>query len=179
MLLHQKSSLRGTDLSLSVRASKWPYMFLHANATVHQIFEPISSAWEANSHAQRHVVNCAVCTVQKVDTGKRTDIEMGPLAIHVIPVSPYWCWSSEFFVQPLVMERITDTSNALPDGEASWIHTKALYRLTDESRDIIKGCTSEMCMTSCLPTGGVLLPEECGIFPPWNPSGAAVQPLYR
>lgn len=76
------------------------------------------------------------------------------------------------------MERVTDEKDALPDSEASWVHTKALYRLTDESRDIIKGCTSEMCMTSCLPTGSMLLPSECGDFPPWNPTGAAVQPLY-
>ena len=76
------------------------------------------------------------------------------------------------------MERITEERDALPDSEASWVHTKALYRLTDESRDIIKGCTSEMCMTSCLPTGSVLSADECEDFPPWNPTGAAVQPLY-
>ena len=84
-------------------------------------------------------------------------------------------------LQPLVMERIDPGSDdALPEGEseAAWIHTKALYRLTEGSRDIIKGCTSEMCQTSCLPTGSKLDMEECGQkgFPPaWNPLGAAMQ----
>ena len=74
------------------------------------------------------------------------------------------------------MERVQDTAAAL-DSELSWIHTKALYRLTEASRDIIKGCTSEMCMTSCLPTGSQL-PIDCREFPPWNPTGPAVQPPY-
>ena len=77
------------------------------------------------------------------------------------------------------MERVSGENGALPDGEDSWVHTKALYRLTDESRDIIKGCTSEMCMTSCLPTGAMLLPEECGDFGHWNRDCAAVQPMYH
>jgi len=78
------------------------------------------------------------------------------------------------------MERIAESGDMLPESEAAWMHTKALYRLTEGSRDIIKGCTSEMCQTSYLPTGSKLSWEECGgDFPlAWNPRGAAVQPLY-
>lgn len=77
-------------------------------------------------------------------------------------------------MQPLIMERVPEDGGSIPDSEASWIHTKALYRLTEESRDIIKGCTAEMCITSCLPTG--LMPTaDCGSIAPWNPFGPAHQ----
>lgn len=83
---------------------------------------------------------------------------------------------SSVCLQPLVLERVSSDSSALP-GELSWIHTKALYRLSDTSRDIIKGCTSEMCTTSCLPTNS---PDEdnCVHFTPWNSSGTLVKPPF-
>ena len=46
-----------------------------------------------------------------------------------------------------------DKLAAAPGGSASWIHTKALYRLTQESRDLVRGCSDEMCSTSVLPSG--------------------------
>ena len=54
-------------------------------------------------------------------------------------------------MQPLVLERKPEDDEGRPGGPASWMHTKALYRLTPESRDIIKGCSAEMCTTSSLP----------------------------
>jgi len=33
----------------------------------------------------------------------------------------------------------------------AWMHTKALYRLNDASMGILKGCTSDMCMTAIMP----------------------------
>ncbi|KAK9805474.1 hypothetical protein WJX72_000323 [[Myrmecia] bisecta] len=55
--------------------------------------------------------------------------------------------------EPLILERVPADSEARAGGPVSWIHTKALYRLTEESKNIIKGCTDEMCSTSCLPGG--------------------------
>ena len=51
-------------------------------------------------------------------------------------------------MQPLILERIPDVPASRAGGPVAWIHTKALYRLTQESRDIIQGCTDEMCSTS-------------------------------
>jgi hypothetical protein len=31
------------------------------------------------------------------------------------------------------------------------VHTKALYRLSEESMQVLKGCTADMCSTSSLP----------------------------
>lgn len=56
-------------------------------------------------------------------------------------------------LQPLILERVPETSEARSGGPVSWIHTKALYRLTEESKEVIQGCTDEMCSTSCLPFG--------------------------
>lgn len=55
--------------------------------------------------------------------------------------------------EPLILERVPETSEARSGGPVSWIHTKALYRLTEESKEVIQGCTDEMCSTSCLPFG--------------------------
>ena len=54
-------------------------------------------------------------------------------------------------VQPLILERIPDLPASRAGGPVAWIHTKALYRLTQDSRDIIQGCTDEMCSTSHSP----------------------------
>ncbi|GAB4814314.1 hypothetical protein N2152v2_001360 [Parachlorella kessleri] len=55
--------------------------------------------------------------------------------------------------EPIVMERITSDYESRQGGPASWIHTKALYRLTDASMDKLVGCTEDMCSTSWLPRG--------------------------
>lgn len=59
-----------------------------------------------------------------------------------------WCYA-----QPIVLERIPNGEAAKPGGPSSWIHTKALYRLTPESKEIVKGCSDEMCSTSALLSG--------------------------
>ncbi|CAL8465534.1 g5070 [Coccomyxa elongata] len=52
--------------------------------------------------------------------------------------------------EPIVLERIPKNE---PGSRASWIHTKALYRLRPESKDIIKGCSEEMCSTAAFLSG--------------------------
>ena len=53
--------------------------------------------------------------------------------------------------QPLVLERVPEAEQGQPDGPLSWIHTKALYRLTDYSRPMLRGCSDEMCSTASDP----------------------------
>eukprot|EP00887_Chlorella_sp_A99_P004932 scaffold4.g4932.t1 len=55
--------------------------------------------------------------------------------------------------EPLVLERVASDHESRQGGPAGWIHTKALYRLTPESREVVKGCTEEMCCTSWVPRG--------------------------
>lgn len=55
--------------------------------------------------------------------------------------------------EPIVMERVTSDIESRLGGPACWIHTKALYRLTDASMDKLVGCTEDMCSTSWLPRG--------------------------
>lgn len=52
--------------------------------------------------------------------------------------------------EPLVLERVDPDEAGLNPSEASWMHTKALYRLSEESRALLKGCSEEMASTSCL-----------------------------
>lgn len=40
------------------------------------------------------------------------------------------------------------------DIKRAWMHTKSLYRLTDDSMTALRGCTTEMCSTSILPRNG-------------------------
>ena len=54
---------------------------------------------------------------------------------------------------PLVLERIVPEESTRPGGPATWIHTKALYRLSAESMSVLEGCTPDMCTTSVLPRG--------------------------
>jgi broad specificity phosphatase PhoE len=55
---------------------------------------------------------------------------------------------------PLVLERILpDDASLRSGGPASWIHTKALYKLSDESMKVLQGCTVDMCTTSWAPRG--------------------------
>lgn len=55
---------------------------------------------------------------------------------------------------PLVLERILqDDASLRSGGPASWIHTKALYKLSDESMNVLQGCTVDMCTTSWVPRG--------------------------
>ena len=54
-------------------------------------------------------------------------------------------------VQPLILERVPGEEQGVPDGEVSWMHTKALYRLTDDTKPILRGCTDEMCSATVDP----------------------------
>ena len=54
---------------------------------------------------------------------------------------------------PLVLERVVPDESLRPGGQSAWIHTKALYRLSDDSMKVLQGCTPEMCTTSWLPRG--------------------------
>lgn len=54
---------------------------------------------------------------------------------------------------PLVLERILPDASLRSGGPASWIHTKALYKLSDESMSVLQGCTVDMCTTSWVPRG--------------------------
>ena len=50
-----------------------------------------------------------------------------------------------------VLERVCEKDMA--EGGFSWIHTKSLYRLTEESCALLKGVTPAMCSTSEQPNG--------------------------
>ena len=52
---------------------------------------------------------------------------------------------------PVVLERVPDDASARSNGPISWIHTKALYRLSAESMELLQGCTPDMCETSWMP----------------------------
>jgi broad specificity phosphatase PhoE len=54
---------------------------------------------------------------------------------------------------PIVLERVSDDTSSRANGPATWIHTKALYRLSEESMDLLQGCTPDMCETSWMPRG--------------------------
>ncbi len=56
-------------------------------------------------------------------------------------------------MQPVVLERIPSNEASKAGGSSTWVHTKALYRLTQESQAIMKGCSDEMCSTSAMLTG--------------------------
>jgi len=64
-------------------------------------------------------------------------------------------WTVEQYLQvfnppnaePLILERVPDDWSARTNGSNAWVHTKALYRLTDESRLMLKGCTDDMSST--------------------------------
>lgn len=45
----------------------------------------------------------------------------------------------------IVLERIPSDEEARPDGPVAWMHTKALYRLSRASADMLEGCSDEMC----------------------------------
>jgi hypothetical protein len=57
-----------------------------------------------------------------------------------------------------VLERIPSDDDA--SGPLAWVHTKALYRLSEESRQVLKGCTTEMCSTSSMPAALLAALEE-------------------
>jgi len=70
-------------------------------------------------------------------------------------------WTVEQFMRvynppnaaPIVLERVSDETSSRANGPATWIHTKALYRLSEESMALLEGCTPEMCETSWMPRG--------------------------
>eukprot|EP00208_Stichococcus_sp_RCC1054_P002445 CAMPEP_0206143802 /NCGR_PEP_ID=MMETSP1473-20131121/21850_1 /ASSEMBLY_ACC=CAM_ASM_001109 /TAXON_ID=1461547 /ORGANISM="Stichococcus sp, Strain RCC1054" /LENGTH=483 /DNA_ID=CAMNT_0053539373 /DNA_START=173 /DNA_END=1621 /DNA_ORIENTATION=+ len=65
--------------------------------------------------------------------------------------------------EPLVLERVPHETEARTGGPASWIHTKALYMLADSSKSILRGCTDDMCVTSCRPWDGKAEPDACTV----------------
>jgi broad specificity phosphatase PhoE len=54
---------------------------------------------------------------------------------------------------PIVLERVSDETSSRANGPATWIHTKALYRLNEDSMALLEGCTPDMCETSWMPRG--------------------------
>ena len=52
--------------------------------------------------------------------------------------------------EPLVLERIPSEAEAQASNVA-FLHTKALYRLSDDSMLCLRGCTREMCTTGLMP----------------------------
>ena len=56
-----------------------------------------------------------------------------------------------------ILDRVCDRE--LAAGGLSWIHTKALYRLSPESRQLLKGVTASMCSTSDKPHGVSAFPQ--------------------
>uniref|UniRef100_A0A1D2AFU0 Broad-range acid phosphatase DET1 n=1 Tax=Auxenochlorella protothecoides TaxID=3075 RepID=A0A1D2AFU0_AUXPR len=75
--------------------------------------------------------------------------------------------------EPLVLERVVHGGEATPGGPAAWIHTKALYRLTPQSRMVIKGCSDVMCSISMDAQSRELDPLENSFY---APSTAASEP---
>eukprot|EP01023_Acetabularia_acetabulum_P068482 TRINITY_DN9721_c1_g1_i1.p1 TRINITY_DN9721_c1_g1~~TRINITY_DN9721_c1_g1_i1.p1 ORF type:complete len:443 (-),score=52.55 TRINITY_DN9721_c1_g1_i1:1693-3021(-) len=53
----------------------------------------------------------------------------------------------------VIMERAVPEWDAEPHSQISWVHTKTLYKLTEESQMVIRGCTDDMCQDSNLPFG--------------------------
>ena len=49
-------------------------------------------------------------------------------------------------MQPLILERVPPNEEKM-----AWMHTKSLYRLTDDSMKMLRGCTADMCSTSHVP----------------------------
>jgi hypothetical protein len=50
-----------------------------------------------------------------------------------------------------VLERVCTKDMAT--WGAPWIHTKCLYRLSDDTRKLLKGVSETMCSTSATPSG--------------------------
>jgi broad specificity phosphatase PhoE len=46
---------------------------------------------------------------------------------------------------PIILERFCSDVEGRNGGPAAWMHTKALYRLSSDSMELLKGCTGEMC----------------------------------
>ncbi len=83
-------------------------------------------------------------------------------------------WSGHIGVRlvPLVLERILPDASTRSGGPASWIHTKALYKLSDESMSVLQGCTVDMCTTSWVPRGlseQLIDPDAATHVPEVNP----------
>lgn len=56
-----------------------------------------------------------------------------------------------------VLERVCTKDDA--SSSLSWIHTKCLYRLSDDSRKVLKGVTDQMCRASEQPNGVSAFPR--------------------
>eukprot|EP00195_Chlamydomonas_chlamydogama_P012286 CAMPEP_0202901526 /NCGR_PEP_ID=MMETSP1392-20130828/14302_1 /ASSEMBLY_ACC=CAM_ASM_000868 /TAXON_ID=225041 /ORGANISM="Chlamydomonas chlamydogama, Strain SAG 11-48b" /LENGTH=410 /DNA_ID=CAMNT_0049588099 /DNA_START=245 /DNA_END=1477 /DNA_ORIENTATION=- len=66
-------------------------------------------------------------------------------------LAQYLCVHNPPNAEPLILERVPNDTDAQPGGAVSWMHTKSLYRLSDESMEVLRGCTEEMCTTSHAP----------------------------
>ncbi|KAL6759865.1 histidine phosphatase superfamily [Haematococcus lacustris] len=62
-------------------------------------------------------------------------------------VDEFLCVYNPPNAEPLVMERMPNQYEAAPDGSVAWVHTKALYQLSQESQVVLRGCTADMCST--------------------------------
>ena len=70
---------------------------------------------------------------------------------------------------PVVLERVPDEEASRPNGPVTWIHTKSLYRLNEESMEFLQGCTPDMCQTSWMPRGIALQGGACKPPPEVHP----------
>ncbi|GFH10032.1 uncharacterized protein HaLaN_05275, partial [Haematococcus lacustris] len=69
-------------------------------------------------------------------------------------VDEFLCVYNPPNAEPLVMERMPNQYEAAPDGSVAWVHTKALYQLSQESQVVLRGCTADMCSTVSVSGGG-------------------------
>lgn len=82
------------------------------------------------------------------------------MLVHPVPLPPS---SNRQFLtvynppnaEPLILERnmVDDASSG---GGSAWLHTKALYTLSEDSKKLLRGVTDDMCRNSLLPNGIVL-----------------------
>ncbi|KAJ9527102.1 hypothetical protein QJQ45_025202, partial [Haematococcus lacustris] len=84
-------------------------------------------------------------------------------------VDEFLCVYNPPNAEPLVMERMPNQYEAAPDGSVAWVHTKALYQLSQESQVVLRGCTADMCSTDHQPRFVLEVSRD----PPTPPSAAA------
>ncbi|KAF5841488.1 histidine phosphatase superfamily [Dunaliella salina] len=68
---------------------------------------------------------------------------------------------------PVVLER--EPANSGLDGAATWMHTKALYRLSESSLQHLPGCTLDMCSSDHMPRPLSKKPLPIPTSPPESP----------
>uniref|UniRef100_A0A7S3QYR3 Phosphoglycerate mutase-like protein n=1 Tax=Dunaliella tertiolecta TaxID=3047 RepID=A0A7S3QYR3_DUNTE len=83
-------------------------------------------------------------------------------------VNQFMCVYNPPNSEPVVLERVPD-NNAGMDGAATWMHTKALYRLSESSLKFLPGCTLDMCSSDHMPRPLPLKPLPTPTSPPESP----------